>query len=312
MAKRAALVFLLAGFVFFFLKGEGAFENGKTRINLVMSGNPVVFFSFNPKDGEEITISIPGNTYIEVPRGFGFYPASSIFNLGEIDKKGGKLLSDSIQDFLGVPVDGWINTQHLTLNTQHSNDILDFLGEIRNYGRLETNLSPFEILRLFLLTRNIRENKTDFIDLGENGCLSDFILADGTKVLKGEESCLDFLVKENLFEEEIRRENLSIKIVNTTDVAGLGAKGARIIENIGGRVLRVETGKEDRDKTEILAEKKLRGSQTVKRLTKVLEAKVVEGRVEDFDLVIFLGKDYQSSSGVRLGGKLWSLLGKDG
>ena len=266
----------------------------------MVNSNPVIFISFSARDESFDILSIPSNTYIEVPHGYGFYQARSVFGLGEIEEKGGMLFKEAIQEFLGLPVDGWLAMKNDEWKIDNGKEgILKLrnklfgVGWLKKMPELRTNFNLWDLLRFWLKIGLIRPDKINFIDLKENSCLSDFILADGTVVLKDEVSCLDSIAKKYFIEEEIRQEGLSIKIVNTTNFPGLGVKAARLVDNIGGRVLRVESAEEERIETEILVEKRNLEKKTLRRISKGLNAKIVEGEPEDFDVVIFLGKDYQ-------------------
>jgi len=60
-----------------------------------------------PEQKREVIFNIPGGTLVKAGFGFGEYRLNKIYELGELEKKGGKLLTRAVQNLLGVGVSGW-------------------------------------------------------------------------------------------------------------------------------------------------------------------------------------------------------------
>lgn len=240
--------FLLLGGLIWKIAGE--FRSSKLgkfqRYNTVISSdssNRVNLLSINIVEETAVLIIIPHNVYLDVPPNYGKYRLGSVWDLGELDKKGGRLLSETIQDFAAVPVDGFIR-----LSTPITNDYQDnILRGILNWklledmakGKIKTNLSVFDIGRLILKGVSLRFDKIKIYDLEKMGILDELILADGSKTEIIDDEKLDYYTKDEFRENDIVLENLKSEVLNASGQLGLGAKTARILTNLGIDVLTV-------------------------------------------------------------------------
>ena len=74
--------------------------------------------------------------------------------------------------------------------------------------------------------------------------LTKFSLPDGQLGKKGNPVLIDSLLEGIFFEPKVRKEKIPIEVLNATAVPGLAQEAARVITNIGGKVVRVEKGEE--------------------------------------------------------------------
>lgn len=223
---------------------------GQNQLNLVfdpaITGQPVLVAFFNPNEKSLNILSIPTGTLIEAVGGYGPYRVESLFGLGELDGRGGEVLTTSLQEYLGVPIDAYASMQSAKRKVQSAKEAKDsilgvFSSFLKNEGK--TNLTKWDLVRLWWKTNNIPEDKIKIVDLAEqpiNGLAVD---------------------------EKIRQEDLAIAVLNATDQPGLATKRARLVENIGGRVIGI--GDKENEKCQIRSEKKFKNSYTVKRLSKI-------------------------------------------
>ena len=81
--------------------------DGENQFNIAINSQPVLVVSFNPAEKSLNVLVIPDGTFIETIHGYGPYRVESIYRLGELNKNGGELLSGSLQEYLGVPIDAY-------------------------------------------------------------------------------------------------------------------------------------------------------------------------------------------------------------
>ena len=309
--KRWFFVFGAICFIFFVGKLVFSYQKRiwkKGRLNFVLASKPVLFFSLSPEEKSLTIVKIPQETYVEATRGFGTYKIESVYPLGELEKKGGELLAETTQEFLGIPVEAHIK---IISNFEFRNSKLDEEGfidlkrQIASWGvllkprkvfqflkeDLKTNLGYWDIIKTWFSFKKVNIGKIFFIDLGEQRVFSEFSLADGGKGKKGDPLLVDDVLQEFFFESEIRKEEVSIEILNGTDHSGLAQKAARIVSNIGGKVIRVGDNEEKVKKCQLKAGKQMFKSFTFLKIKKIFDCQVLEK--EGLDLIVIIGDDYQ-------------------
>lgn len=267
--------------------------DGQNRLNLVFrfQGSSPLIMSFSPETST--ILIIPANAFIEVTHGYGPYRAESIYQLGELEKKlGGELLAESVQEYLGIPVDGYIiNSNVKTQMSELKEGLMEiFRNSLKGGGK--TNLTKWDLLRLWWKIRGVREDKINIIDLKEASASEEIILSDGTKAIKIDPERLERILSQFFVDEKIRQETLTIAVLNGTNHLGLANKGARLIGNMGGRVIGV--GDVESSRCEARSEKKYKNSYTVKKLIRVFDCEWGGENLENqrADVVLILGEQY--------------------
>ncbi|MDP2585457.1 MAG: LytR C-terminal domain-containing protein [Candidatus Levybacteria bacterium] len=172
--------------------------------------------------------------------------------------------------FLEIPIDGFIVQNSLDLNQKV--DSL-FVKTILNYNKLKTNLTIIDLLKLTMLARAIPESSVNVKMVGD---------ANGLE--------LDKVVGRLANDTSIEKDHQTIRIINGTEVIGLGNRLARLITNMGGNVIIVVTSDSLMKKSVILhIDEK---TYTVKRLQKVLGYEVArEENNAISDITIVIGED---------------------
>lgn len=277
------------------------------RVTIVLPTQPVFLLSFESQ-GELTVVSVPEKTYVEVPRGFGSYRIGAVWNLGKLEKLGGKLLAETTQEFLGVPVDGWIgtaNSQQPTANSKEEvlalkNNLTswkillkpkDLLWTLRN---LRTNLTVFDLARVWWRVKNTRFDKVYFVDLGQTSALSPLLLADGSTALTADLSLLDATYRGLFKDTRLAGEHILIEVLNGTGKSGLGQRIARVITNLGGSVISVANSPQKADQCQIRGETGVLKTFTGRRLGQIFSCKMLFEVSQDSraDLQLIIGEDY--------------------
>jgi len=296
MRKKIFVILLLFIFGLFFYqikKVRPLLWDGNSRISLVFALEPVVVASLEP--GKDLTVfRLPENLYLRVPHGFGQYQLGSVYELGELEEGGGELLRETVQEYLGVPVDGYIKIPNTKYQIKNKKTVLNCLILLLP-SRGETNLSKWDLLRLWWEIRKLRSDKVKFFDLGETNILTEKSLPDGSLIFETELFRLDELVRNHCIDHKIYEERLAIEVLNATDHSGLANRVARLMTNIGGDIVAVGNSNDKYQISNIKYQKKdLRKSYTVRKLEKILGVKAEVGEMGESraDLLILVGEDY--------------------
>lgn len=200
--------------------------DSSSNINLVIKGSEIAVLSYNPHESSVVIVQIPQESYLTVTGGLGSWQLRAIYDLG-----GSALLRSSLSLFLGIPIDGFLES-------------LDVIKLIRSnpwqitssLSGLKTDLTPIELTRLLWGLRGVRFDKVKTIDLAQENILERSHLADGTPIYTADQAQID-AISVNFVESKIVNERYSIAIFNTTWKQGLAGKAGRVITNIGGDVI---------------------------------------------------------------------------
>lgn len=266
--------------------------NSKHEINFVIQAGDVTIFSFNPRKRLLNILKIPGDTYILAAKGYGEYKIKNIYKLGEMEKiGGGELLSSSIQRFFAVPVDGWIKLENYQL--ENNNLLPVFWLVIKRQAR--TNLSWWDLARLFWQTRNLAVDQINQLDLKKTNFISKNTLGDGSEVFKFEITSIDELTIRLFSDEEVLDEDLQIVVLNGTDYPGLAKDMARVVKNLGAELIGVKDSTSKIDQSQIFCQSRAQAiSYTATRIARSFDMKIKNKKLDDqeVDLVIVLGEDF--------------------
>ena len=297
MRKKLFVIFffLIIGFFFYQVKSlRPSVWDGSSRINFVFSAQAVAVASL--ETGNNLVIfKLPENLYLEVFHEFGQYQLGSVYELGKLEGKGGEFLEETVQEYLGVPIGGYIKVQSSKFKVQSDKKfILNWLM-LSALGRGETNFSQWDLLRFWWSIRSLRSDKVIFIDLEETNILSEKRLPDESLIFETEFFRLDELVGKYFKDSRIEKEGIEVEILNTTEHLGLANRVARLVMNMGGEIISIGNAdnKIRNSKFEIRNEE-IKKSYTVRKLEKVLgiKAEIGEMNKSRADLLILIGEDY--------------------
>lgn len=268
--------------------------DGRNRVNLVFATQPVFIASFSPGLESLSLLLIPDGTYVETTHGYGKYRIEAIWELGELEGREG-LLAESSQEYLGLPVDGWVGDEKEKIQSekQAKGIILNSLFQLIK-GRDETNLTRWDLVRLWWQIKRVRFDKIYLIDLADSSAIISITLPDGTAGFELDPARLDRIIAKYFQDEKIREEGLALEIVNATSHPGLAAQAARIVSNIGGRVIAVGDWDLRNEECEVRSKKDKARIYTLVKLMKVFNCQFGGEDLGDSraEAVIILGEDY--------------------
>lgn len=284
------ILFLACGIFLLYKIGPDIFSNkfdSANRFNVAISSpDKTAFLSIYEGEGRGTVIQFPKDLYIlSVAHGYGQYPLDKVYGVGQLDNRGGTVLSDTMAMFLGVPVDGYFRVENFS-----SDDVRGLILSPTFLLGKNTDINIWDRILIAKALFEIRFDKIKHIDLSHKA--SSLLLADGSKVKVLLPEDLDNILRDDFSEVNLLKEALRVQIVNTTGVAGLGNAFARVISSLGSSVIDVEsTEGESLSNCKIEAEKKVIKSKTVSRIAKALGCEVVESKNSGrADVVVYLAK----------------------
>jgi len=303
--SRKLLVILFLGLLiylpFFIYQGiRKSVWDGKNNLNFVIQTDRTFIYSFHPDDEILNIISLPEDLYFKTAKGYGEYKLKNIYHLGEMEKiGGGELLVLSLQNFFTVPIDGQITKIPKFQNSKIPNNDLE-RGRLTPLclclltKRCESNLSWWDLFRIFNRIRRLKLNQVRLIAVEETALLKKEKLADNSEVLRLETALIDDFSQKYFLDKSFLNEGFRITIVNATNYPGLAKNAARLLKNIGGEII----SSQDTDKTSESSiiycsdnkETKVYSVNKIKAAFQIEEVLLNEELEEDIRVV--LGKDF--------------------
>lgn len=293
----AAAIFLVSWFKTVFEESHWQDE----QVNLILSSEEmtaVVALKFKEKKLNGILL--PNSLYLSVPHGLGDYSLGAVYHLGEIEGKGEELIKESLRNLLAMPIDGVIREEGWAfsegkIGVQLENLFWQALVSPRKSG-VFTNFTFLDILRFyFIKVKSFGENLTN---LEETDILGGKELADKSKVYEADLEKLDMVVKKSISERKIEEEGREVSILNSTGHDALAGEFARLVNNMGGRV--ISLGNDDSYRQESLiryADEETGKSYTLRRIEIATGFRAERGELSDgrSQIQIVLGEDYWES-----------------
>jgi hypothetical protein len=281
--KLLAAVLLMVGF-FVFIKTQTRVWNGEDKVSVaVFDKDRVVVATFDPGAQEITSIIIPGETQVDSARELGTFRIKNIWRLGENEKIGGVLLSETVTKNFKFPTGSWADAPALAYSTGETAKALGIV-----FKSFSTNLGIGDKLAMALFSLRVKNTNRVEIDLAKTGYLKEAKLLDGESgyLVSGkppQELAAIFA------DPQIARGSIRIEIINETGEASDPEAVAQILEVIGGKVSSLVKGDiQDYDCTVLGANR-----SDIKKIAKVLgcnrEDKAPEG---NFDLEVRLGKRF--------------------
>lgn len=296
--------------------------NGKNRVSFVLeswSGKDpgdvrLAVFSYDPKLTQALFLIIPENTMLDVPFGYETYQASSVYKLGELDKKkgGGRLLDKSIENTFGIVLDGFyvFDVKALSKLPRNKTEVMEYkkkyfswsglfssMINAFNHQSIDTNFSYLDKLHLWNTLRHLRLDQIAVYDLDDLHLLTDTELPDKSMVKIADKDLYDAFFDGYFYDSPIRAEKITIEIVNATDQERVASQFARLMEGIGANVMIKSTSDlvEDYNCRLYLNAEKLKHSSIVAKLISIYKCSIASDSDKSSlhaDIKVILGKGY--------------------
>lgn len=280
--------------------------DGKSNINIVVKSGTINVLSYNPHTQEIIILNIPDEVYLNLALGFGTYPARSIYKLGEGEKVpiGPRLLKETMSQTFGVPIDNYI-----LIRQESVSDLEKLIIDIRQnpltsislISISNTDLTPLEYLNFVIKVRGVRADRVKVVDLKNSSITKSQLLSDGSRALSFDPVRLDRLIQDEFTDARLNDESLSVAILNGTNHPRLAENAARLITNMGGRVVSVSNSQNKYSKSYVLGESSYTNSRlgqifTICSQCDINDPETVSSRAQ---ITVILGEDYYQKLNKR-------------
>jgi hypothetical protein len=264
-------------------------------LGVAVFGDPVSIVYIDRTTGKTSLISLPASTMVDACATYGTYPISSLWRLGEIEKKGGQVFASSLGSALGIPIRFYIGPKVLS---DKPDNIREHLSRVLNVfsifnimtGSIETNM-PIPIYLEVVRAVGDSLPTANILDLSKTFAISEKETYDGTREHTINPDGADLVFRQGQEVSRLRAENIRVSIVNTTGVLGLGQKVARMLSRGGITVIGTESEEKQFDSCEVSAGKTVISSFTVKSIASFLSCSVRTSEdTGTADVVVRLGK----------------------
>jgi hypothetical protein len=265
-------------------------------IGVAVFGDPVSIVFIDRSTKRTSYISFPASTFVDASSSYGTYPVSSLWRLGEIEKKGGMIFASSVGNALGIPIRYYIGPHGIgdtPVDLQEQFSQLFSIVRIPQIltGGIKTNLPFATYLEVTQAVGNSLSTST-ILDLTKTYALSETENTDGTRVRKINPDGADLVFRQDHEIGVLRNENIRVSILNTTGILGLGQKVARELSHAGIAVIATDSEDKQFESCEVSAGKSVLSSVTVKSIVSFLSCSL---RVSDdtgkADIILRLGKN---------------------
>ncbi len=264
---------------FFILRPKNFDDNSKLSL-VINTDENLSIYVIDPAEPEIVKIKIPTETEIDSARDLGKFKAGNIWQLGQNEKIGGKLLQEGIVKNFGFPVSAWADSEADKL---FSGNILQKFSVV--FSKFDSNLSVGDKFKIALFTmRNVKKKE---IDLSETSFLRKTRFMDGESgytITQSIPSNLVLVFTDSL----VSKKQLKVVLKNAS---GLSSDNTipSVIEFSGGKVV----SELREDGREIYCEVDSSEKEFAKKIAEVfgctLKLKKAEG---NFDVEITIGKEF--------------------
>ncbi|KKU80842.1 MAG: hypothetical protein A2700_00975 [Candidatus Blackburnbacteria bacterium RIFCSPHIGHO2_01_FULL_44_64] len=291
------LIFVVLLFVsgYFAVRLYGLWENrlgrNETRVTVVVASEDPVVYSYNPQNESVSVITIPRNTQVVASGGYGNWFVGSLWGLGIQEKKQGRILQNSVQKSLGIPIDAWVGPGGEILFNDRNLGLMGAIGEIIKLNNLETNLSFFDKVNLLVSVGRVGRFSRNEIPILKKNVLVEETFSDG---VEGYEVVPERTVTEldSLRDDKVFAESKTLRVNNASGVSGLANEVSRVVSILGLRVISTENAKEKLNGEICVVSGKVQNLESVagRRLAQIYKCRTYEvGDDGPFSLEITLG-----------------------
>lgn len=308
MVLTVSITFLICVFVFWFQAGLQSLWQKNQRVNVLVFTKPVFVVSYDLKNNSINAVAIPADISLETTKGYGNYRLDKLLRLDDQEKQNGRLLMSSISKLLGIPIDGYIDDQKTLKDISADLDKDQFIklhygiiGLNQLFSGIKSNsvnniYSIIDNLKCYLVNQRIKGGKIGFINLGLTSAYLKINGGDETQFNTLDLQRLDEVLKDYFNEDEISNENYNIEVLNSTSESGLAEDVARLITNIGGKIVNTDNSSEKNyTGCKLFTDEKVKKTTTYRRLKKLFSCRDGEGILNNSraDLSMIIGVNFK-------------------
>lgn len=266
---------------------------------MVLSTNPVVLVSLPKSTNERPSImTFPANTYTFVPHGYGSYRLEAISRLSEIEGRPA-LLSETIEDMVGIRVAGYVKTEIATdVDVSSHEQLFSALKSETSLTKLlsGTNTSNLNLLDKWLLSAQFMFSRPDdwvfLLAHDRESVFRQTELPGMTNIRIPDRNGLVEFTNGQFSDPDIRASNLSIDVRNATSTPRIGQAFTRILVQLGGRVITVTNEVRSVATCLVVGEETEKKQKLVQYVLKEYGCDYEVAEVAGADIALFVGDSF--------------------
>lgn len=271
------------------------------RQTIVIAGSPTHVLSLDAARTHVTLIDIPEDTVVSAVKGYGKYSVRALITLDSLDKHHGGLVSASLSDALGLPI-SWYVAPGSIADGEGSVEMVRRIFSWGSIGRIVSRKTEVSVpLPAWIsLVWSLRFLPADAIEvLDVHPAIVSMESPDGGSIPTLDESKLDFVLQNSLFDTGLRAENLSVALYNTTEIPSVGQRVSRQLSRMGIQMVFVGNAETAKDTCVISGSDAALRSKTAQFIRSYFVCKPeteprTTGKETGADLVVELGSDYAS------------------
>ncbi len=272
------------------------------RQTMVIVSSPMTVISWDPAESDLTIITIPSDVVAEGTHGYGNYSLEAFWKLGEIDKKDGSVLAESLSESLGIPVDWYIGPKTGVFAPVADpltavKDVFSFGNIFRTMGgHYRTNIPLGDFIHMVwdLQVGRPAHIKTLDFSRSADAIAQDTVLPDGSHQMMLDSQRLDVRLKSIFEDARARGEAITVAVYNTTAMPSLGNRVARLLGHLGISVVTVGNDSHQVDGCTVSGQHAALKSVSAQLITAVLKCKDQETSESDrADLIVRMGSVYK-------------------
>lgn len=297
---QRVVIWILAFFAGFSLLIFFILQKAKppTPLTVLFVADPIVLVVYHSETSRPSQITFPIDLQIEGLYGTGQYSLESLWKLEILDKSGKNLLSDSLEEAIGMPINRVVSLgdEELTkLNVQEPN--ISSRLTPRYWLQLsvlnEGNARFRDIVWMWWLFGSLESLEWQNVNISESSAVQSDQLTDGTPIRLLVQKGLDIVLKSHFENLAFRQEAVSTAVYNTTGVPLVGLRVTRMLDNLGIYVISVGNFDIALRDCELIGELEVLETKTAKFLENYFQCQLkVESTNEAADLVLRIGTTY--------------------
>ena len=280
--------------------------NGEEQLTLILAspsstGNELLhsiqILVVRPKESTALLFPLPENLYIDVLKGYGLYKSSALFGLAEMEKLSEQFVRQSLAMSLGIDIQETILEQKsMKLESMGATRSLVMRSLIMQN---RSTLQFIERYRLWRVLSKLRQDQLSMIDPFSSSLFLPIAAVGDGQALGLDVLRFDALAFKLFANPSLRKEQISVTIVNTTYTTGMATKVARALSSMGVDIVHISSLAPPVPKTTLyIASQEVARSATAGTIQRTLniDSSSFEQhtqKTEEFraDIVIFLGED---------------------
>lgn len=266
------------------------------RVTVAFIGRPVSILSFDPENQDVTIILLSPDHGAQAVNGYGIYTLSSLWSLGTLEKKEGKILTESLSEAVGLPISSYVGpTSDVLADSPNPLELFTSYTVMQRVlsGTFQTDASLMTLLLFTRALRSVVAQNIRLVDLTSAAVTRNESLPDESVRMVLDEGKIDAKLAHIFESSRMRSEDIRLSVVNTTSVSGLAQRAARTMGNLGMIVTSIENDEPPIDECLIITKSVYTKAYTIRRLAILFDCAIRQvNELERVEAQVRIGNTY--------------------